>query len=135
MTASHHDTANCSGGAEPDWFPGTEGTHFAGVPLRVIGRLDPPAFCGGAPRKRWEAAAAAASLLYRAHDARTVTETQALLEAAAGRLLEAGLLDLAGHASELADSFAAPLQAVRELQDRVAEEAGKLEATYLEMGL
>lgn len=111
---SQHDTANCPGGA-----------------LHVIGRLDPPAFCGGATRKQWEAAAAAASLLYRAHDTRTVTETHALIELAATRLRQAGLPDLAEHASELADNFAAPLQAVRELQDRVAEEAGKLEASWL----
>jgi hypothetical protein len=88
----------------------------------------------GQARKQWEAAAAAASLLYRAMDARTINTTAECLETAAIRLREAGLVDLAEHASEIADNFAAPLQAVRELQDRVAEEAGKLEAAYLEMG-
>jgi hypothetical protein len=84
-------------------------------------------------RKRWLAAAAAASLIYRAHDARTATHTSNLLIIAGVRLREAGLRDLAWRANDLGGNFAAPLQAVRELQAAVAEAAGKLEAAYLEM--
>ncbi len=88
----------------------------------------------GKARKQWEAAASAASALYRAGDARTVTEAQAMLGLAAIRLAEAGLPHLMMRASWLAGCFAAPLMDMRKLQDAVAEAAGKLEASWLEMG-
>lgn len=87
----------------------------------------------GQARKQWEAAAGAASALYRAHDARTATAATELLELAATRLRQAGLGDLAEWADDLACSMIAPLQAIGGLQEAVAEAAGKLEATYLEI--
>jgi hypothetical protein len=69
-------------------------------------------------------------------DARTWTAGTGLFDAAEAKLREAGLPDLAGMASGIRDDFGTFTDAeIRELQDRVAEEAGKLEATYLEMGL
>ncbi len=86
----------------------------------------------GKARKQWEAAASAASALYRAGDARTVTEARAMLGLAAVKLAEAGLPQLMMRASFLAGCFSAPLTDLRKLQDAVAAAAGKLEAAYLE---
>jgi hypothetical protein len=63
--------------------------------------------------------ASAISFLQHSLEARTVTGTLALIELAGQRLREAGLDDLAEHAEALADSFAAPEQAVRELIQRI----------------
>lgn len=83
--------------------------------------------------KQWEAAAAAASLIYRGMDARTATQAAGLYELAETRLREAGLLELADALYEIANDWFPDDGAMRWLLDRVAEAAGKLEATYLEM--
>ena len=81
-------------------------------------------------QERWRAVARAASFLYRAADARTTTGAGWLLEDAARLLCEAGLCDLADEAHEAAEAWTDADLA--QLQSRVAEAAGKLEATYLE---
>lgn len=88
----------------------------------------------GQARKQWEAATAAASLIYRSMEARTTTEAAGLYELAETRLREAGLLELADSLYEIANDWLTDECAARELLDRVAEAAGRLEATYLEMG-
>jgi hypothetical protein len=69
-------------------------------------------------------------------DARTWTAGADLFNAAEAKLREAGLPDLAETVATVCNDFGCCTDdELRELQDRVAEEAGKLEATYLEMGL